>query len=432
MSHTPHRFEVERLINGNGDVVEHAAMLVEGKRITAVGRRDEVPNPQGAVRHYHPHSTLMPGLIDSHVHLAYSGSPDKRAFRAETIDLSYAAQALRAASYARASLEAGFIGLRDCHAPGGVIIDLAQSITSGHQSGPRIAACGMGLSSTGGHMDPPGWGDHVSFEQFTAACDGADSYRKGTREQLKRGAHYIKINACHSFPEGSADHPVNRFRREMTDNELMAVADESHMHGRKVAAHAPGGDGVKAAVQAGIDSIEHGHWIDDETLELMAERGTAYVPTLTVNERNFDFTREALSASRKNWDWLLWSRDVKWDTLERARKFGVTVLAGTDAGYMLPHGESNARELRLLVQGGYTPLEAIQAATINAATWLGWHDLGSLVPGKTADFLLVDGDPSQTIDVLLEPSRLSVFQNGCEVVSGPRNEGDGNLTEGVV
>ena len=410
------RYTVSRLLDGKGISVEKAAILVEDSTIIAVGNDAEVPNPPAAIEHDYQAFTAIPGLIDAHVHLAYSGNPDKRAFRAETIDMTYAQLALRAASYARQSLQAGFVGLRDCHAPGGIAIDLARAIAAGHSSGPRIAACGMGLSSTGGHMDPPGWGDHVHFEQFTAACDGADGYRKGVRQQLKRGASFIKINVSHSFPEGSANRPEQRFRQEMTVEELEAVADEAHMHGRKVAAHAVGGNANKAAVKAGIDCLEHGHWMDDETLELMAECGTAYVPTLTVNERNFDFSREQLGASQKNWDWLLWSRDIKWDTLRRARKAGVTVIAGTDAGYMLPHGDCHARELALLVEGGYTPLEAIEAATINAASWLGWEDLGSLIVGKRADFLLVKGDPMQDISLLLNPENFLVFQAGKEVI----------------
>ena len=414
------RFEADRIVDGRGGLIEAAAMLVEDGIITSIGPRDAVPEPEDAIRHDGTGRTLMPGLIDAHVHLAYSGNIDGRAFRAETIDLGFSELALRAAAYARDALTAGFVGLRDCHAPGGVVIDLARAVAAGHVPGPRIAACGLGLSSTGGHMDPPGWGDHVRFDRFTAPCDGPNGYRLGVRTQRKRGADFIKINACHSFPDAVDGPPERRFRREMTDDELHAVADEAHMHRLKVAAHAVGGDGVTAAVRAGIDGIEHGHWIDDATLELMAERGTAYVPTLTVNERNFEIGRERMGTPAKNWAWLEWSREVKWDTLERARGLGVTVLAGTDAGYFLTHGKAHARELTLLVQGGYTPLAAIRAATYEPARWLGWEDLGSLEPGKRATFLSVEGDPNEKITLLEDPRRLTVFQDGWRVAAGGR------------
>jgi imidazolonepropionase-like amidohydrolase len=401
-----------RLIDGHGGVIERGALLIRGSRLTAVGPDRDVPRPEGVIELDASSRTVMPGLIDAHVHLAYSGSSDGRAFRAETIDTSYPALALRAAAFARASLAAGFVGLRDCHAPGGIAIDVGDAVAQGWTAGPRVAACGLGLSATGGHMDPPGWGDHVHMDGFTAPCDGPDAYRAAVRMQRKRGAAFIKINACHSRPEG-IDGPVAlRFRREMTDAELVAVAEESHMHGLRVAAHAVGGDGVAAAVAAGIDSIEHGHWIDDATLDAMAAAGTAYVPTLTVNERNFELDRGVVARSREGWAWLEWSRDVKWDTLARARAAGVTIMAGSDSGYFLPHGPHHAREIVFLAQGGCSALEALSAATSTPAAWLGWNDLGTLEAGKRATFLLVDGDPSTEIAVLADPQRIEVVQDG--------------------
>lgn len=414
----PVRLVAGRLIDGRGGVIERGALLLEGSRIAAVGSDADVPRPEGAIHVDASGRTLMPGLIDAHVHLAYSGIDDGRAFRAETIDASYPALALRAAAYAGAALAAGVVGLRDCHAPGGVAIDVARALAAGWAVGPRVAACGLGLSATGGHMDPPGWGDHVRMEGFTAACDGPDAYRAGVRAQRKRGADFIKINACHSRPEGLGGPVEGRFRSEMTEAELTAVADEAHMHGLRVAAHAVGGAGVAAAVAAGIDSIEHGHWIDDATLDAMAAAGTAYVPTLTVNERNFELGRERLGSSQRGWAWLEWSREAKWDTLARARAAGVTLVAGTDSGYYLPHGEHHARELAFLVQGGCTPLEAITAATAAPAAWLGWDDLGTLEVGRRASFLLVDGDPSADIRVLEDARRIEVVQDGRRVAAG--------------
>ena len=409
---------VDRLVDGRGGVIERGALLFEGARLTAVGHDAEVARPEGAIDVDAAGRTALPGLIDAHVHLAYSGVADGRAFRAETIDASYPALALRAAGYAGAALVAGVVGLRDCHAPGGVAIDLARAIDAGWVQGPRVAACGLGLSATGGHMDPPGWGDHVHMAGFTAPCDGPDAYRAGVRAQRKRGAAFIKINACHSEPARLRGPVEGRFRSEMTPAELEAVAAEAHMHGLKVAAHAVGGSGVAAAVAAGIDSIEHGHWIDDATLDAMAAAGTAYVPTLTVNERNFELGRKRLGSSDQGWAWLEWSREAKWDTLERARAAGVTIVAGTDSGYYLPHGEHHARELTFLVQGGCTPLEAITAGTAAPAAWLGWDDLGTLEAGKRASFVLVDGDPTVEVAVLEDPRRLEVVHDGRRVAAG--------------
>jgi imidazolonepropionase-like amidohydrolase len=411
------RLRARRLIDGRGGVRDHAALLIDGARIVAVGSDAAVPAPSDAVSIDVGERTILPGLIDAHVHLAYSGSDDARAFRAEPIDASYPLLALRAAAHARATLAAGFVGVRDCHAPGGIAIDVATAVERGFATAARVAACGLGLSSTGGHMDPPGFGDHVALRDFAAPCDGPDAYRAGVRAQRRRGAAFIKVNACHSHPAGIAGPIAGRFRREMTDAELRAVCDEAHMHGLKVAAHAVGGEGVAAAVAAGIDSIEHGHWIDDATLAAMAAAGTAYVPTLAVNERNFTLPPGAVPRSAEGWAWLTWSREVKWETLARARAAGVRVMAGSDAGYFLPHGASNAREIELLVQGGLSPLEAITAATATPAAWLGWDDLGTLEAGKLATFLIVAGDPSVDVAVLSDAARIDVVVAGARVAS---------------
>ena len=351
-------FRVDRLIDGNGGPpLRDAALVVTGERITSVGSRTDVVVPEGAEIIEAPGHTLMPGLVDVHVHLAYSGIPHKRAFRAEGTDMSYPAMALRAASYARDTLRAGFTAVRDLNAPGGVVIDLRDAIDAGHVPGPRIRACGLGLSASGGHMDQPGFGDHVSLNGMNAVCDGPNAFRRGVREQVKRGADLIKINVCVS----SIKDPERPYRQEMTDEEIEAACDEAHRLERPVAAHTSGGPAIATAVRAGLNTVEHGHWIDEETAALMAERGTFYVPTLLVNERNFDFTQEEMGASDASWRWLNLSREAKWESLVNAHRAGVKIAVGTDAGFMLPHGVMNAVEIELLVRGGLTPLEAINA-----------------------------------------------------------------------
>ena len=304
----------------------------------------------------------------------------------------------------------GFTTLRDVHAPGGVIIDLARAIRARHVPGPTIHACGTGLSVTGGHMDQPGWADHVRLEGVTSPCDGPLEFRRGVRRQVKRGADLIKINACVS----SLLHPEVPYRQEMTDDELEAACDEAHLLERHVAAHTSGGPGLTAAVRAGVDTVEHGHWIDRETADLMAESGTILVPTLLVNERNFEFSREELGGSDASWRWREQSRDAKWESLEIARRAGVRIGCGTDAGYMIPHGEMNAREVELLVRGGLSPVEAIHSATGIGAERLG-IEAGVIAPGRLADLVLVAGDPVADIRVLQELHRLRVFKEGVEV-----------------
>ncbi len=403
--------EADQLIDGVGGRIERGAVLVEGERIVAVGRQADIGRPDATnVVTAPPGATLMPGMADVHVHLAYSGIPHKKAFRAELAEMSYPAVALRAARYARDTLRMGFTSLRDMHAPGGAIIDLAASIAAGETEGPRIRACGRGLSVTGGHMDQPGWADHVEFRHLTLPCDGPDGFRRGAREEIRRGADFIKINTSCS----TSRVPGVWDRQEMADDEIRAACEEAHRWGMRVAAHTSGGDSLLATIVNGVDCVEHAHFTDERIIEAMVARGTFYVPTLLVNERNFDFTPEEQGASPAGWRWLCASREAKWRTLAAARKAGVRICAGTDAGFMLPHGPMNWREVALLVQGGLSEMEALVAVTATN------HDLleieaGRLAPGRLADLLLIEGDPLTDIAVLGRPEALSVFKGGVPV-----------------
>jgi imidazolonepropionase-like amidohydrolase len=393
------------MLDGTGGVTEGAAVLVDGNRIIAAGRAADIGRPEGAeVVALPPGTTLMPGLIDSHVHVAYSGDHRPEAIRRERMDLSYPALALNALSHAQASLAHGVTALRDMAAPGGVAIDLRNAIAAGRFTGPRIRACGRGLTVTGGHMDPPGLADHVSTGDFFLPCDGADAFRRGARQELKRGADFVKINAC----VGRRDRPGVWWRPEMTSEEMIAARSEAEMQGTITAAHTSGGPPLTETVRMGVHCVEHAHWIDDDCIELMARQGTWLVPTLTVNERTFDLA-EAGAATPSEWSRA--SREAKWISLEKARKAGIRVGAGTDAGFMLPHGTMHWRELQLLVQGGYSELEAITAATSVNAEILG-IDAGRLAPGRLADLLAVEGDPRTGIDALSDPARLTVWLGG--------------------
>jgi len=404
-------FRADRVITGRGEVIEHAAVLVDNGLIVAVARQADMAEPDVTEIVDAPRgATMMPGLIDAHVHLAFSGGPASGSLLPERLDLSYPAMALRAAANAQASLVHGFTALRDMHAPGGTIIDLRDAIARGEILGPRISACGRGLTVTGGHMDPSGVADHVSFENATLSCDGPDAFLRGVRTEARRGADFIKLNTA----VGSRKQPGIYWRPEMRPDEIRAACDEAHAQGLYVASHTSGGPPLTATVANGVDCVEHAHWIDDDCIELMAERGTFLVPTLLVNERNFEVTPKP---GQVHSDWALASRDAKWVSLEKARKAGIRIGAGTDAGFMIPHGTMHWRELALLVQGGFSPLEAIEAATRVNAELMGLNS-GVIETGRFADFVVVDGDPLADLSVLADTTRLTVYMNGVEVARG--------------
>ncbi len=401
-----------RLIDGTGAApMEQAAILIEGDRIKAVSRQADIGNPDVEEVIDAPEVTAIPGLIDVHVHLSYSGNADMRAFRAEHADMNWPAVSLRAAHYAKETLLHGFTSVRDMHAPGGTIIDLRDAVRKGYVEGPRISACGMGLTVTGGHMDQPDFADHASFRDMTFPCDGADGFRKGVRTQIKRGADFIKLNPC----VGSRKDPDTRpWRFEMTPEEMRAACDEAHAQDMRVGAHTSGGPPLRVAVEAGCDTIEHGHWIDDETLDLMAERGTYLVPTLLVNKTSSAAVRDDPNATHGQKRWGAVSEEAMWERLGRARRHGVKIASGSDAGFMLEHGTCNAYEIECLVEGGFSPVDALAAACGTGADLME-IDAGRLLPGKLADIVLARGNPAEDITLLRDKARLTVFKGGRRV-----------------
>lgn len=406
----PILIRADRLLDGMGGVIEGAALLFSDARIMAVGRQADLGTPDNA-KVIESKGTLIPGLCDVHVHLRTPGTPGAgHADELGMAQMSFAEIALRAASLARDSLRAGFTTLRDVGAPGGTIIDLRRAIEAGHIEGPRIKAAGMGLSVTGGHMDAPGWADHVALHAMTAPCDGPEGFRKGVRAQLKRGADLIKLNTWVS----RHDSPDVFWRREMTEAEIAAACDEAHAQGVHVAAHVYGPEGVAASVRNGVDSIEHGHWLDEPTVALMEQHGTTYVPTLTVNDQHARMALADPNLPERFKRWHRASSEAKWRSLDLVRRAGIRVCTGTDSGFQIENGKWGAHELELLVRGGFSPLEAITCATANCADLLG-TEAGRLKPGKFADLVLVEGDPLADISVLADRARLRVFKDGREV-----------------
>jgi imidazolonepropionase-like amidohydrolase len=400
------------LIDGSGaEPIRDATIVIDGQRIVRVGqlREDDIPPDVQVIDA--SHQTVMPGLIDAHVHVRMTGDPDAVQPAYPQLTELWGTTALRSYVNARRDLEAGFTAIRD--AGGRVYEDVAlrDAIDDGWLEGPRMRVAGQGLSVTGGHMDrTKGLIPGVQIPGPDAVVDSPDAARRAARYQIKMGVDHIKINATlseHVRQRGGICSP------EMTFEMMEAICQVAHWAGRKVVAHCHGGEGARNAILAGVDSLEHAAWVSDEALDLMAERGTFWVPTLTVITTGFERRLEQGKPEyAKRWAERNYER--VWTTFEKARARGVNIGAGTDAGVTgVPHG-SNARELELMVQGGMTPMEAIVTATKANAQLLDWQaDLGTIEAGKLADILVVEGNPLESVSIMRDTSNIRmVFKGG--------------------
>ena len=370
-----------------GNLLADQLITVDGDTITSMTAAP-ASMPPGDVVDLSKY-TVVPGLIDVHTHL--TGSPEYIGLRGLT--LSVPRQALIGAHNARVTLEAGFTTVRDVGAAGYADVALRDSIDAGDVPGPRMIVSGPALGITGGHCDdnelPPerhAVGDGVA--------DGIAAVQHKVRENVKYGATVIKVCATGGVLSKGDDPRTSQYSLD----ELRAIVADAHRLGRKVAAHAHGGDGIKFSVEAGVDSIEHGTFIDDEAIAAMKKHGTYLVPTqylgdwflenaerLHIPDYMLAKARSVMPESRRN--------------LAHAFASGVKVALGTDAA-VYPHG-LNARELGVYVKMGMKPIDAIRTATINAADLLGWKDrAGALEPGKWADLVAVDGDPTKDVTTL--------------------------------
>eukprot|EP01030_Chromulinospumella_sphaerica_P011465 gene11465-11258_t len=339
---------------------------------------------------------VLPGLIDSHVHL----DSDRAGVEGLLVGVteSVPAHAYEAQMNAKKTLQAGFTTVRNLGNGDGTTLALRDAIAKGWVDGPRIIDAGAAISTTSGHMD----GRLGLNEQFreavptTNVCDGPESCRQAVRLQVSRGADVIKITAT-----GGVLSPTNAgLAKQFSDEELKAIVETAHSMGRRVTAHAHGGDGVNAFLKAGGDSIEHGTYLDAESIKLFKANGAFLVPTLLAG----DFVaREAAKPDT----WMVPAVKAKaleagpkmLDMGRRAHAGGVRIAYGTDSG-VSAHGD-NAKEFALLIKAGMTPLEAIKAATIYAAEHLDLGGLiGSLLSGKQADIIAVKGDPLTDVTVL--------------------------------
>ncbi|KFL35640.1 metal-dependent hydrolase family protein [Arenimonas donghaensis] len=339
--------------------------------------------------------TCSPGWIDMHVHLSGESSPQRYS---EGFRLNPEFTVLRSVEYARRTLHAGFTTVRDLG--GETTLALRDGIDQGWIEGPRIVAAGKSIATTGGHADPTNGMNHLIADALgepgpaEGVVNSPDQARQAVRQRYKDGSDVIKITATGGVLSYAASGDAPQF----TVDEVEAVVAAARDYGYKVAAHAHGKEGMRRAIVGGVDSIEHGTYMDDEVFALMKKHGTWYVPTITAGRFVADKAKvdgyypEVVRPKAARIGPLIQG------TFTRAWKAGVKIAFGTDSGVSL-HGE-NADEFIYMVESGMPPAEALRAATVNAAELLGRDDLGKLVPGGVADLVAMPGDPLQDITVV--------------------------------
>jgi imidazolonepropionase-like amidohydrolase len=373
-----------------GRMIENATVVVQGDNIVSIGPPQWTKPPANVKTIDLPNATLLPGLIDAHTHLTFDPN-----FGYQELGISIPKEALIGAKNARITLEAGFTTVRNVGASGYTDIALRDAVNEGMIPGPRIMASGPALSITGGHCDqnllPYEW--HAKSD---GAADGVEGVQHKVREIIKYGADVIKICATGGVLSKGDDPRASQYTLE----EMKAIVADAHRLGRKVAAHAHGAQGIAWAAEAGVDSIEHGSYIDDAGIKIMKEHGTYLVPTQYLS----DWMRE--NATRIGLPAMYAGKmkevtSISRQNIKKAFEAGVKIAFGTDAA-VYPHG-LNAHEFAVYVQIGMTPLQAIQTATVNAADLLGWAKIGSVEPGNFADIIAVNGDPTKDVTLLQNP-----------------------------
>jgi imidazolonepropionase-like amidohydrolase len=385
----------------SGKLIDNPQIVVREGRIVSVGRAGDAV-PAGAERIDLKDMTLLPGLIDMHVHIdsdpTYSGYT-----YLQFSDRFWSAVSV---THAHDTLMAGFTTIRNLGSDDWNDVGLQQAIDAGKVVGPRIVPAGYAFGATGGHCDstyfPPSMNDRNAYN-----ADSAEEARKSVREVRKYGAQVIKICAT----GGVFSRNTEPGQQQMTYDEMKATVDEAKMWGLKVAAHAHGAAGIREAIRAGVNTIEHASLIDDEGIRLAKQYGA----WLSMDIYNTDYTQ---SEGRRNGvleDNLRKDReigDLQRENFRRAHQAGVKMVYGTDAG-IFPHGK-NARQFAVMVRYGMTPTQAIQSATINAAEALGRSDIGTIEAGRYADIVAVSGNPTQDVTLL---EKVVFVMKGGDVMS---------------
>ncbi len=385
----------------SGKTLNDQMIVIEGGKIVSSGPAADAKISADTTRIELPNATVLPGLIDAHTHLTFDPK-----FGYERLSISVPRETLTGAKNARVTLMAGFTTVRNVGASEFSDVALRDAINAGDVPGPRMLVSGPALGITGGHCD----NNMLPFEYHATedgVADGVAAVQHKVRENIKYGSDVIKVCAT----GGVLSLGDNPQASQYTLEEMKAIVADAHRLGRKVAAHAHGAEGIRWAAEAGVDSIEHGSYIDDAAINTMKEHGTYLVPTLYLGDWMIDNAglthlpppllakaKEVIPAARKN--------------IAHAFASGVKVAFGTDAA-VYPHG-MNAHEFAVMVRLGLTPLQAIQAATVNAADLLGWSGkVGTLEPGAWADIVAVDGDPVKDVTTL---ENVRFVMKGGEVV----------------
>lgn len=376
-------------------------ILIEGNLIKAVG--PGLAAPAGAKVIDLRGKTVLPGLIDCHTHI--TGQPENYLsdiFRKSPMDVAVTAHV-----YARRTLEAGFTTVRDMGAMEYIDVALRNAINGGGVAGPRILASGLAISATGGHGDIVGFSPRLRFDQFSGVADGPDAVRALVRRNVKYGGDVIKLIATAGVLSEEESVGAPQYSLE----EMKTAVEEAARWGRKVAAHAHGTEGIKQAVAAGVASIEHASLLDSEAISAIKAAGIYIVPDIYNDDYIVsEFVKLGFPQSTIDKEKQVGLRQR--ESFRTAVQAGVKIAFGTDAG-VYPHGW-NARQFAYMVKWGMTPMQAIQAATVSAADLLGRSDtIGAVAPGRLADLIAVDGDPTKDITVL---ERVAFVMKGGQVV----------------
>jgi imidazolonepropionase-like amidohydrolase len=386
------------LIDGTGSKpMRNSVIIIENKTITKIGQIGHINIPNHAEVFNATGKYVMPGLIDCHTHL-YSIASSLKSTGFGLLEWSHVDRAVRSVAVAKALLDEGITTIRDVGSCGNIDLALRDAINDGVISGPRILGCGEGITCTGGHVDFDKHVRYLAFHKIAAptfhTVDGVNEVLKAVRQQAKLGADWIKFWASGGILETTE----RAFKREFSDEEINGLVQEATRMKLPVAVHALSPDSIKVCVEAGVRSVEHAIFSDEESIRMMRENGTFLVPTLMVYELLAHDESLPISISRAaNRATVALER-----TLRMAQNADVPIVMGTDSGMVL-HDKCRSWELELMVKKGLTPLESIQAATINAAKCLGLEDqIGSLEPGKSGDLLVIEGNPLEDIRVLQE------------------------------
>jgi imidazolonepropionase-like amidohydrolase len=384
-----------------GKIATGQVVVIEADKIVSVGPASSVKATASDRTIDLPNATVLPGLIDAHTHLTFNPQ-----FGYDSLAISVPREALIGARNARVTLEAGITTVRNVGASGYADVALRDAINAGDVPGPRMLVSGPALSITGGHCD----NDLLPYEYHATSegvADGVEQVQHRVREVIKYGADLIKVCATGGVLSKGDDPNASQYTLE----EMKAIVADAHRLGRKVAAHAHGAQGVIWASEAGVDSVEHGHLMNDAAIATLKKNATYLVPTLYLVDWQREHAAEANlpDFAKKKMDMV---SQVGKANVKKAFEAGVKIGMGTDAA-VYPHG-LNAHELAVYVSLGMSPLQAIQTATINDADLLGWSNkVGTIEPGKWADIIAVDGDPLQDVTTL---QHVKFVMKGGEVV----------------